>query len=67
MRDRYAKLALEVARGVGAVVVDTQAAMEALLRWRGRDRLAPDGVHPTLVGHMVLASAWLRAVNGIGS
>jgi len=63
MRDRYAHAAADVARSVGAVIVDTQAAFEAVLPIRSRDRLAPDGVHPTRTGHMILAHAWLRTVS----
>lgn len=62
MRDRYAQAADRVARSEGAIVVDTQAAYERVLPLRGRDRLAPDGVHPTGFGHMVLALAWLASV-----
>lgn len=66
MRDTYAKAALDAAQSVGGLIVDTQAAFEAVLPYRGRNRLAPDGVHPTRVGHMVLAQAWLRAVRFCG-
>lgn len=62
MRDRYASACAEVAGSVGAVIVDTQAAFERVLPVRGRDRLAPDGVHPTPLGHMILAEEWARAV-----
>lgn len=61
-RDAYAAIAMEVATEVNAVVVDTQAALEALLPHRSRVLLAPDGVHPTRIGHMALARTWLEAV-----
>ncbi len=62
MRDQYAEAAAAAARAVGGVIVDTQAAFERALRLRSAARLAPDGVHPTGLGHMVLARAWLHAV-----
>lgn len=61
-RDRYAVIAEEVAHEQGALLVDTQQALERVLPYRGRNRLAPDGVHPTPAGHMTLALAWLRTV-----
>lgn len=62
MRDSYAEAAASVAQSVGAIVVDTQTAFERVLPSRGRNRLTPDGVHPTALGHMILARAWLQAV-----
>lgn len=62
MRDRYADAARTVASTVGATVVDTQSALERALPLRGRERLSPDGVHPTGLGHTILARAWLNAV-----
>jgi lysophospholipase L1-like esterase len=62
MRDVYADAARQVAANVGAIVVDTQAAFNAVLPHRGRETLAPDGVHPTPLGHMILAMAWLKAI-----
>jgi lysophospholipase L1-like esterase len=65
MRDRYAEAAADAALRVGAVVVDTQAALERILPIRRRDRLSPDGVHPTGLGHMALARAWLEAMGAL--
>ncbi len=62
MREDYAAAARSVADTHGAIVVDTQAAFEAVLPYRSREQLAPDGVHPTALGHTLLARAWLRAV-----
>ncbi|MBM3495530.1 MAG: SGNH/GDSL hydrolase family protein [Armatimonadetes bacterium] len=64
MRDRYAEVAERIATSVGATVVDAQGAFDRALKARPREALAPDGVHPTGLGHMVLAQAWLESVVG---
>lgn len=59
--------------GLGAIVrslateyqlplVDTQAAFDAFLAHRHHMELCSDRVHPNLLGHSVIALAWLRAV-----
>jgi lysophospholipase L1-like esterase len=61
MRDRYAEAAADIGGQVGATIVATQTALESVLPLRHRDQLAPDGVHPTGLGHMILARAWMAA------
>lgn len=46
----------------GAFFVDTQAAFDWMLFHVPFERLADDHVHPTLLGHMVLANALMTAL-----
>jgi lysophospholipase L1-like esterase len=46
----------------GAFFVDTQAAFDWMLFHVGVTQLAPDHVHPTLLGHTVIANALLTAL-----
>jgi len=46
----------------GTLFVDTQAAFDAVLTAYYPATLAWDRVHPSLTGHMVLARAFLNAV-----
>jgi len=60
--DRYGAVVRAVAAGADAVLVDTQAAFDAVLRHLYPAALAWDRVHPTPAGHMVLARAFLDAM-----
>jgi lysophospholipase L1-like esterase len=60
--DQYGEVVRELARQSGAVLVDTQAAFDQVLRSLHPMSLAWDRVHPNSVGHMVLARAFLKAV-----
>jgi lysophospholipase L1-like esterase len=60
--DRYGAVVREVAAAHDAVFVDTQAAFDSVLDQLHPMTLAWDRVHPTLTGHMVLARAFLDAV-----
>jgi lysophospholipase L1-like esterase len=60
--DRYGALVREVAAAHDAVFVNTQAAFDRVLAELHPMTLAWDRVHPTLVGHTVLARAFLDAV-----
>jgi lysophospholipase L1-like esterase len=48
--------------GVTAVLVDTQAAFDTVLAELEPQALAADRIHPNLAGHMILARAFLQAV-----
>lgn len=61
--DQYGACVRAIAEENGTVFVDTQAAFEPVLREIYPAALAWDRVHPSAVGHMVLARAFL---NGIG-
>jgi len=60
--DRYGAVVREIAATHDAVFVDTQAAFDRVLEQLHPMTLAWDRVHPTLVGHMLLARAFLNAV-----
>lgn len=60
--DRYGAVVRELAAAHDAIFVDTQAAFDKILAHLHPTELAWDRVHPTQVGHMVLARAFLEAV-----
>jgi lysophospholipase L1-like esterase len=60
--DEYGAAVKRVAAKRGAIPVDTQAAFEPVLKRYHPNYLAWDRVHPTHVGHMLLARAFLQAV-----
>lgn len=62
MMDRYGAAVKRIAAKHDAILVDTQTAFEPLLHHYHPNYLAWDRVHPTHVGHMTLALAFLRAV-----
>ncbi len=62
MMDRYSDTVREIAKQHGVILVDTQAAFDRVLRIRDAKSLAEDHIHCNLVGHMILARAFLEAV-----
>jgi lysophospholipase L1-like esterase len=63
MMDNYSDAVREIAKEQGVILVDTQAAFDRVLRIRDAKSLADDHIHCNLVGHMVLAHAFLQAVH----
>ena len=63
MMDRYGEVVRRLAGQYQAILVDTQAAFECVLTEVHPMALASDRVHPSLAGHMVLARAFLKALN----
>jgi lysophospholipase L1-like esterase len=63
MMDRYGAAVKQIAAAHDAVFVDTQAAFDRVLEHLHPMTLAWDRIHPTLAGHMVLARAFLQAIN----
>lgn len=59
--DRYGAAVRAIASDFGALLVDTQAAFDAVLAATPATDWADDRVHPCLPGHAVLARAYLRA------
>jgi lysophospholipase L1-like esterase len=53
----------ELAERYQAILVDTQAAFDSVLAELHPMALAGDRVHPNLTGHMILARAFLKAVD----
>jgi lysophospholipase L1-like esterase len=60
--DAYGAVVGELAGRYTAVLVDTQAAFDTVLADLEPQALAADRVHPNLAGHMILARAFLQAV-----
>lgn len=65
--DQYGKIVLAVAKKHGVIGVDTQAAFDRALKHQHSSNLAWDRVHPNLIGHMILARAFLDAVGFVWS
>jgi lysophospholipase L1-like esterase len=63
MMDRYGEAVRKLAAAHSAVLVDAQAAVDAALRELAPEELADDRVHVNAVGHMILARAFLKAVD----
>jgi lysophospholipase L1-like esterase len=62
MMDRYGEACRELADAHEAVLVDVQAAFDRVLEHLHPMTLAWDRVHPEIVGHTVIARAFLQAV-----
>jgi lysophospholipase L1-like esterase len=62
MMDQYGSAIRASAGKHNAVLIDTQAAFDAVLQWVDPMALAPDRVHVNLVGHMILARAFLKGI-----
>ena len=62
MMDSYGAVVRKLAEKHGAVLVDTQAAFDDVLRHTYPGAIAGDRVHPNTVGHVILARAFLNAI-----
>lgn len=62
MMDQYGAAVRQLAEKYQALFVDTQAAFDAALTDLHPMALAWDRVHPTNAGHMILARAFLKAI-----
>ena len=62
MMDRYGEVVQVLAQKHGVIFVDTQAAFTNVLQHCHSAALAWDRVHPNMTGHMILAQAFLDAV-----
>ena len=62
MMEEYSRVVKDLANRHDALLVDTQAAMDKVLARLDYKAIAPDRVHPTKLGHQVLAHAFTRAV-----
>ncbi len=60
--DAYGAVVQDLAGRHGAILVDTQAAFDEVLTKLDPNSLAEDRVHPNLSGHMILARAFLKAI-----
>jgi len=62
MMDEYGDVVRDLAARYAAILVDTQVAFDHVLTELRPMVLAEDRVHPNLVGHMILARAFLKAI-----
>ncbi len=60
---KYAEAIRELAEEYDCVLVDTQAVFDKALQHVHASRLSDDSIHPKPAGHMILAKAWLNAVD----
>lgn len=60
--DVHGEVVRALARRHGALLVDTQAVVDRLLRQTSFASIAPDRVHPTPAGHAALAEAFVKAL-----
>jgi lysophospholipase L1-like esterase len=65
--DQYGQIVLGVAKKHGVIGVDTQAAFDRALKHQHSSNLSWDRVHPNLVGHMILARAFLDGIGFVWS
>jgi lysophospholipase L1-like esterase len=63
MMDAYGAAVRQLAEQHQAILVDSQAAFDSALTELHPMTLAWDRVHPTHVGHMILAQAFLKAIH----
>ncbi len=61
--DAYRAAARQQAEAFDAKFVPFQAAFDEATRQTPPEYWAPDGVHPTMAGHHLMAQTWLEAVN----
>jgi lysophospholipase L1-like esterase len=59
--DEYRAITIKLAARHGALLVDTQAAIDLALAEQDYAKIAEDRVHPTKTGHAIIARAFLRA------
>lgn len=63
MVERYASIVRQISQKRHTLLVDTQAAFDQAMAYHSPNRLSPDRVHPSPLGHMVLAKAFLQALD----
>lgn len=62
--DEYGAIVRRLAADHGALLVDTQAALDRALARGDYRAFAADRIHPTPAGHAILARAFLDGVGG---
>jgi lysophospholipase L1-like esterase len=61
--DEYRSVVRTLAENSGTIFVDTQAAFDSILRHRHPMSIAWDRIHPGALGHLLLAKAFLAAID----
>ncbi len=64
--DQYGAVVKKLARRHGAILVDTQAAFNAAMKYLHPMTLAWDRIHPGTPGHTILANAFLQGIGAKG-
>ncbi|GAA4019755.1 SGNH/GDSL hydrolase family protein [Deinococcus rubellus] len=62
--ENRARIVTELAREFRATLVELQPAFDAAMDASSAARWAPDRVHPSGPGHLLIARTWLKAVTG---
>ena len=62
MMDQYGAIVKKTSQSAGCLFVDTQEAFDQYLAVRPTQTLCGDRVHPNLVGHQIMADAFLAAI-----
>jgi len=60
--DQYGAIVKKIAARHGALFIDTQAAFDDVLQHMHPNAIAWDRVHPNIIGHAIIARAFLKAV-----
>jgi lysophospholipase L1-like esterase len=60
--DEYGEIVHRLAEAFDAIFVDTQAAFDQILKHMHASSLAWDRIHPGTAGHMVIANAFMAAI-----
>jgi lysophospholipase L1-like esterase len=60
--DEYGRVVRDLAARHNGLFADTQAAIDGVLERLDYKLIAPDRVHPSQIGHSVIAHAFLRAI-----
>jgi lysophospholipase L1-like esterase len=63
--DLYGNVVRQIAQEFDAIFVDVQAAFNAYLLYRPSQSLSDDQIHTNTTGHMIIAKAFLSAVDFI--
>lgn len=62
MMDRYGEAVKAIAEKHDAIFIDTQAEFDKICKYYHPNMFAWDRIHPNNIGHMVLAKAFLNAI-----
>lgn len=60
--DQYGAIMKKIAAKYDALFIDTQAAFDEVLQHMHANAIAWDRVHPNIIGHSILARAFLKAI-----
>jgi len=63
MMDVYGQASAEVAKEVGAIFIDMQSVFDQYLHVQHSMSLSGDRIHPNLTGHLLIAQAFLCAID----